>query len=40
VLLGSDGRVFVTERRDGTVAVFDSRDGHLLCRSAIAADPA
>lgn len=39
VLLGSDGRVFVSERRDGTVAVFDSRDGHLLCRSPVAADP-
>lgn len=39
VLLGSDGRVFVSERRDGTVAVFDSRDGHLLCRANVAADP-
>ncbi len=39
VVLGADGRAFVSERRAGTVSVFDPRSGRKLCTAHVAADP-
>ena len=39
MVLGADGRAFVSERRAGTVSVFDPRSGRKLCTAHVAADP-
>ncbi len=39
VVIGSDGRLFVTERQANTVAVYDMASGALLCRASTPADP-
>ncbi len=39
VLLSSDGRAFVSERRAGTVSVYDPRTGRKLCTARVAPDP-
>jgi DNA-binding beta-propeller fold protein YncE/mono/diheme cytochrome c family protein len=39
VLYAPDGRAFVSERRAGTVSVFDPRSGRKLCTAHVAADP-
>jgi YVTN family beta-propeller protein len=39
VLLSADGRAFVTERRSGSVSVYDPRSGRRLCTTRVASDP-
>lgn len=39
VLMSPDGRAFVSERRAGTISVFDPRSGRKLCTAHVAADP-
>ncbi|MBL8685617.1 MAG: hypothetical protein JNK05_40950 [Myxococcales bacterium] len=39
VLLSADGRAFVTERRSGSVSVYDPSSGRRLCTTRVASDP-